>query len=42
MNYKPDYDTEIRTSTSIVQHRTMHIDKIDWEYPFEDPTHFST
>lgn len=39
MEYKPDYDTTIRTTTEIHRHNTWHRDGIDWSYPFDDPEH---
>ena len=41
MNYTPNYDTTVRTSTVTERHNTMHTNFIDWEdYPFDDPEHF--
>ena len=33
--YKPDYDTDVRTTVVKKQHNTMHTDTIDWDgFPF--------
>ena len=32
--YKPEFDTTIRTTTKIEQHRTTHTERMDWSYPF--------
>lgn len=37
--YKPEYDTTIKTTTVTKQHNTLHIEEIDWNYPFDDPQH---
>ncbi len=37
MNYKPDYDTTIRTKTVTTKENTLHRQGIDWSYPFDDP-----
>lgn len=39
MNYRPDYDTTIRSETVRQLHDTIHRDGIDWSYPFDDPEH---
>lgn len=38
--YKPTFDTEVRTVTTIERRDTMHTEAIDWEnYPFDAPEH---
>lgn len=37
--YKPTYDTNIKTKTIIERQNTMHLTWIDWDnYPFENDT----
>lgn len=37
--YKPTYDTTIRTVTVAEQQLTQHTDWIDWSYDFHNPEH---
>jgi len=40
-NYRPNYETTVRTSTVTQRHNTLHTNSIDWEnYPFDDREHF--
>lgn len=41
MNYKPKFDTTIAQRTTTSNVTTVHTNKIDWEYPFDDPAHTS-
>jgi len=40
-SYQPSYNTEIATKTVVQQLPTMHLDHIDWNFPFYAPSNSS-